>query len=79
MVSVAKTALQSPRSKSSSMRRFTLGRIPAWWSPTPISRPLKIVWLNGDSPMVGLSCTASLIARDTSCCWGRESSGLPSA
>ena len=29
IVSVAKTALQSPRSKSTSINRFTLGRIPA--------------------------------------------------
>src|SRR5438876_9037568 len=34
IVSVAKTTLQSPRSKSSSMSRLRLGRIPAWWRPT---------------------------------------------
>ena len=35
IVSVAKTTRTRPRSNSTSVRRLRLGRIPAWWSPTP--------------------------------------------
>ena len=79
MVSVAKTTLQSPRSKRCSMRRFTLGRMPAWWSPTPMPRAWKMVWLSGDSAMVGVSPIASRIVSSTSRCWARARRGLPSA
>ena len=79
IVSVAKTTLQRPRSKSSSMKRFTVGRMPAWWSPTPMPRAWKMVWLSGDSAMVGLSPICSRIASSTCRCCSRVSSGLPSA
>ncbi len=79
MVSVAKTTLQSPRSNSSSVKRFTVGRIPAWWSPTPMPRAWKIVWLSGDSAMVGFSPICSRMASSTWRRCSRESRGLPSA
>ncbi len=67
IVSVANTTRQSPRSKSVSTSRFTLGRIPAWCIPTPMPSAWKIVWLSGDSAMAGVSAIASRIARSTSC------------
>ena len=79
MVSVAKTTLQSPRSNRSSISRFTLGSTPAWCSPTPMPRAWKMVWLSGDSAMVGVSLTASRMASSTRCCWLLVRSGLPSA
>ena len=61
------------------MSRFTLGRMPAWCSPTPMPRAWKIVWFSGDSAMVGVSPIASRMASSTWRALLAASSGLPSA
>ena len=66
IVSVAKTTRTSPRSKSSSVSRLRLGRIPAWWTPTPSSMARKIIWFRSEAPSTGFSSTASPIACSTS-------------
>src|SRR3972149_759873 len=41
IVSVAKTTRHRPRSNRSSISRLTLGRVPAWWGPTPHPQRLE--------------------------------------
>ena len=43
-VSVANTALTSPRAKSASTTSLKVGSIPAWWAATPRSSPESQPW-----------------------------------
>src|SRR5207248_880615 len=79
IVSVAKTTRQSPRSKSVSIRRLRPGRMPAWCVATPMRSPWKTAWLSVDSPIDGLSATASPMLASTSRRCSRVVSGRPRA
>ena len=78
IVSVANTTRQSPRSNNTSIKRFTAGSTPAWWTPAPRWSARKIDWFSVDSPIDGESASASAIARSISRCWSRVTKGRPS-